>query len=70
MVAAVQMSKTLHKTLNLRCNHNTEHAWTRNTTEDTCPAKLCRRVVQQVMRMVKWSLVQQTLQRATVSLRL
>ena len=43
MVAGVQMNETLHKTLNLRCSHHTKHAWTRNTTKDTYPAKLCRR---------------------------
>ena len=59
---------TNSETLNLRCIHHTKLAWTRNTLQDTYPAKLCRRIVQQILRMERWSLVQQTLQRATASL--
>ena len=60
-------SETLHKILNLRCSHHTKHAWSKETHADIYLLKLCRRAVQQTLKIERWDLVQHSLQQATVT---
>ena len=60
-------SESLQKILNMRCSHHTKRAWLKETHADTYLVKLCRRAVQQILEMARWSLVQHVLQQANLT---
>ena len=60
-------SETLHKILNLRCGHHTEHARSKESHADNYPVKPCRRAVQHILKMERWNLVQHVVQQATMT---
>ena len=60
-------SDTLHKILNLRCSHQTKHAWWNEVHAYDYPVRIYRRVVQLILKMDRWNLEQQVLQQAMMT---
>ena len=60
-------SECLSRTLNMRCSHDTKHAWSKEAHADIYPVKLCRRAVQQILQMERWNLAQHVWQQATLT---
>ena len=55
-------NENLHNNLNMSCSHHTKHSWSREIYTDTFPVQLCRRVVQHILKMERWNLIQNVLQ--------
>ena len=60
-------SENLHNILNMSCSHHTEHSWSQGLHTDIYPVQWCRRVVQNILKMERWNLIQDVLQQASMT---